>query len=322
MNWTEIIIRILSKDTDKVTDILQMASHDGIYVEDYSDFEQMLTEADHIELIDEKLLHMDKETAIIHLYINPDENPGERVEYIKERFCAEEIIFEIEIKQVKEENWAENWKKYFKPIEIGDKIVIKPTWENYENRNGRIVLEIDPAMSFGSGQHESTKLCMEFLEKYVDDSTNMLDVGTGSGILAVEALLLGAKSVTAVDIDPMSVRVAMENAELNEVGDKMRVKQSNLTDNIDKKYNLITANIVADVIIKLLEDIHRVLEPGGILIASGIIDLREYDVIEALKNKGLNILEINRDRGWTAICAICVKDESGCLARPCQPCVK
>jgi len=307
MEWTELVIKVSSKDAEMVSDILQMASPAGIYIEDYSDMDAEMENFGPIEIIDEELLNMDRENALVHMYIEPDENPEEAVIFVTERFSAENIEAEIQLKPIKEEDWANNWKQYFKPIEIGKKLVIKPTWESYDNTEGRIILEIDPSMSFGSGQHETTQLCMGFLEGYVDENTQMLDVGTGSGILSVEALLLGAKSVTAVDIDPLSVRVAKENAVLNKVDDKFTVFKADLTNGVVGKYNLITANIVADIIIRLLDDIERIITEDGILIASGIISTREEDVKEALKNIGYEVLETKYERDWVALSAKKIK---------------
>lgn len=303
MNWTELVIKVKSTDAETVSDILHMASPAGIYIEDFSDLEKEIEAFGPVEIIDEALLAQDRETALVHMYIEPDENPEEAVLFLKERLNAQQIAFTLEQKHIKEEDWANNWKQYFKPLEVGKYMVIKPTWENYDNTGNRIVLEIDPSMSFGSGQHETTRLCMELLETYVTEDTNMLDVGTGSGILSVEALLLGAKRVMAVDIDPLSVRVAGENAVLNGVQARFTAQQADLSQGIEGTYNLVTANIVADVIIRLLEDIHRVITPDGILVASGIIDIREQDVTAALETAGFQLLETRYDRGWVAIAA-------------------
>lgn len=303
MEWTDLIIEISSKDVDIVSDILQITAKAGFYIEDYSDFEENIKEFGPVEIVDEDLLKKDRARACIHVYIEPDESPLEAASFIEERLKSENIKYIINSKRIKEEDWANNWKKYFKPIEIGKRITIKPTWENYDNKDDRVVVEIDPSMSFGSGQHETTRLCMALLEDYVDKDTKMLDVGTGSGILAIEALLLGAKEVTAVDIDPLSVRVAEENAILNGVRERIEIKQSDLSNGILGKYNLITANIVADIIIRLLDDIDRIITADGIFIASGVIDIREEDVIRELKAKNFEIIETKYERGWVALAA-------------------
>ncbi len=303
MEWTELILQVAIADLEKATDIMQMAAPMGFYVEDYSNFEEEVKDFGPVEIIEEELLQKDKTVALIHYYIEPDENPAEAVAFLQERFSVETISYTLDTKKIQEEDWANNWKKYFKPVEVGNNLVIKPTWEAYENTQNKVVVEIDPSMSFGSGQHETTRLCMAMLEPYVKADTRMLDVGTGSGILAVEALLLGAESVEAVDIDPLSVRVAKENATLNGVAERLDVKQSDLTKDVTGTYNLITANIVADIIIRLLEDIDRILEVDGTLIASGIIDVREADVVKALEAKGYAVTETRYERGWVALAA-------------------
>lgn len=303
MEWTELIIQVAIANLDAAMNIVQMAAPMGFYVEDYSNFEEEVKDFGPVEIIEEELLQKDKTIALIHYYIEPDENPAEAVAFLQERFAVENISYILDTKKIQEEDWANNWKKYFKPVEVGNNLVIKPTWEDYENTQNKVVVEIDPSMSFGSGQHETTRLCMAMLEPYINGETRMLDVGTGSGILAVEALLLGAKSVEAVDIDPLSVRVAKENAMLNGVADRLDVKQSDLSKDVKGTYNLITANIVADIIIRLLEDIDRILEEGGTLIASGIIDVREADVVNALEAKGYAVTETRYERGWVALAA-------------------
>lgn len=209
----------------------------------------------------------------------------------------------FEVEGINEEDWANNWKKYFKPTPIGEKLIIVPTWENNNLQTDRIKILIDPGMAFGSGQHETTKLCMELIEKYAHKNTNMLDVGTGSGILAITGLLLGIKHATGVDIDPLSVRTAKENAVINSVEDKLTVTIGNLADDIEGTFELVTANIVADIIIELLPDLRSKLSKDGVFICSGIIDTREDDVVNALNEFNYSIIDIKREKGWTAIAA-------------------
>ena len=200
------------------------------------------------------------------------------------------------------EDWAENWKKYFKPINIGERLVIRPAWEPETAQNGRTELILEPGMAFGTGTHETTRLCLELLSKYTTEQSEILDVGTGSGILAVAGVLLGAKRALGVDIDELSVKTAKENAKLNGVADKTEFIAGNLTDKVSGRFNLVTANIVTDVIMMLNEDILKFLSKDGIYIMSGIIDTRENDVLENLEGK-FEVLEILRERGWTAIAA-------------------
>ena len=306
MDWTDIIIKISSEDVDVVSAIAQMVVSRGVYIEDYSTFDRDIERFGLVEVIDEALLAKDKTIALVHIYTSPEENPKEAISFLEARLDAENIKYSVDTGNVREEDWANNWKQYFKPMKVGEKLLLCPTWEA-ENLKGedteRIKLLIDPGMAFGSGQHETTKLCMELIEKYITPDTNMLDVGTGSGILGIAGLLLGAGNVTGVDIDALSVKVAKENADINGVGDKFVVKCGNLADDISGKFNMITANIVADIILMLMPDAKNLLSDDGIFIMSGIIDMRYEDVEKGLVENNFEIIEVKRERGWCAITA-------------------
>lgn len=306
MNWTDIIINILSKDLETATAIAQMVTSRGIYIEDYSDFDTQIQQFGPIEIIDEALLQQDRTRAKLHIYFSPEESPAETISYLKEHFTTQHISYEIDTSMVKDEDWVNNWKKHFKPCPVGDKLIIVPTWER-DNlppaAKDRTPLFIDPGMAFGSGQHETTRLCMELIEKYVSPEAHVLDVGTGSGILAITALLLGAKDVTGIDIDALSVKIAAENAELNGVGTQFHGQHGDLAKDVTGTFNLITANIVADIIIELTPDAVKLLSPDGIYIMSGIIEKRKPDVVKVLDALGLRIIEEKTDRGWYAIAA-------------------
>ena len=300
MNWTEITIKVPQKDTDLAAAIANMTVPYGIYIEDYSDLEEKAEEIAHINLIDEQLLAKDRTVSLIHIYISECDNALESLEFLKERFSAENISFEIANKGVNDKDWNENWKKYFHTSEIGEKLVIVPSWETYDNKNNRVVLNIDPGAAFGTGTHATTSLCLSLLENYIDADTNMLDIGTGSGILSIASVLLGAKSAIGIDIDAQSVKTAKENAQINKIGDKCEFIVGDLTDKISGKYNVICANIVADVIIKLFEDVENFLSENGVFIISGIIDIRKDDVLQAASNKGFNVLKECYKDNWCA----------------------
>ncbi len=282
----------------------------GLYIEDYSNLEEDLELFGPVEVIDEELLNKDRNIAKIHVYVSPEENPSEYAQFISERLKAEGIPFEFESDQVKEEDWANNWKKYFKPVNIGKMLRLVPTWEEADDKvspegieadlEGRKRLVIDPGMAFGSGQHETTRLCMELLEDYVDKRTEMLDVGTGSGILGIAGLLLGAGNVTGVDIDALSVKIAGENAKLNGVGDRFKLICGDLAEDVQGRFSVICANIVADIIIRLLPDTGRLLAPSGVIIVSGIIDVRLQDVLFECERCGLEMTRVLREKGWCA----------------------
>ncbi len=300
MNWTEITIKVALKDTELAAAIANMTVPYGIYIEDYSDLEQKAEEIAHINLIDEELLAKDREVSVIHIYISECDNALEAVEFLKERLTAEKIDFEIGYIGVDDTDWNENWKKYFHTSEIGEKLVIVPSWETYENKNGRTVLNIDPGAAFGTGTHATTSLCLSLLENYITPATKMLDIGTGSGILSIASVLLGAKKAIGVDIDAQSVKTAKENAEINKITDKCEFIVGDLADKITGKYNVICANIVADVIIKLFENVSDFLEDDAVFIISGIIDIRKDDVLAAAKEKGFVVAEECYKDNWCA----------------------
>lgn len=221
MNWTEIKIKIPVKDIETAAAIAQMTVPYGIYIEDYSNLESEVEEIAHIDLIDEDLLKSDRNHAVIHIYISPEENPAEAVSYLKEQLALSDILFDLDTDSIQEEDWSNEWKKYYHPIRVGKKIIICPSWESCEQNEEDVKITLDPGMAFGTGTHETTRLCMQLLENYITSETRMLDVGCGSGILAITALLLGAKSAVGVDIDELAVKVAQENAERNRVSDKL-----------------------------------------------------------------------------------------------------
>lgn len=302
MEWTEINISVLPQDADKAGDIAQMVVPYGIYIEDYTGLEEQVQEIAHIDLIDEELLQKDRSRAIIHVYISPEENPAEAIAFLSERYTAEGIDHKIETKGCEEEDWLNNWRHYFHPTPIGEKLLIRPTWRDNYDPGERIVLNIDPGLAFGTGSHETTRLCLETLEKYIHGGEKMLDVGCGSGILAIAGLLLGAKEALGVDIDQMAVKTAEENAQINGVADRFNVVCGNLTDKVSGKYDVIAANIVADAIIMLSSGVKNFMDENTVYIMSGIIDTRRDDVVNAIKND-FEIVEEITDNGWVCLVA-------------------
>lgn len=302
MEWTEISIEVPVEMVDTAGDIAQMVVPYGIYIEDYSMLEDEVEEIAHINLIDEDLLKKDRTKGIVHIYISPEDNPVEAIAFLSERYTECEIPFEIKSEGCEEQDWLNNWKQYFNPIEVGEKILIRPTWRDKYEPNGRVVLNLDPGLAFGTGTHETTRLCMQAIEKYMNPNDKILDVGCGSGILGVTALLLGADSAVGVDIDEMAVKTAKENAELNKVDDRFTVLCGNLTDKISGKYNLIVANIVADAIIMLSKDIKNFMYDDSIYIMSGIIDTRVDDVLNAIGDS-FEIIENFLENGWCCLVA-------------------
>lgn len=303
MQYSEVKLKIATADLPTAEAIAGMVVPYGLYIEDYSDIEEVAPQIAHVDLIEQELLDRDRTHAIIHVYISPEANPAEAVSFISERLDAESIDFSVDIASVDEQDWATAWKKYYRPTKVGERVVVCPSWESYAKADGEIVLTLDPGMAFGTGTHDTTRLCIRLIEQYVASGLSLLDIGTGSGILAVAALLLGAKKAVGVDIDEVAVRVAKENAELNGVSERVEFLAGDLTDKVSGKFELVTANIVADVIIRLLPSLAEFLTVDGVFIASGIIDTREADVVSALEAEGYELVGREESGGWVALAA-------------------
>ena len=309
-DWTEIRITVPCADVERAGDIANMAVPYGIYVEDYSDLEQEALEIAHIDLIDEELLAKDRSKAVVHIYISPEENPAEAVAFLEERYTAENIDFSIDEKLCRNSEWENNWKKYFKPMPVGKKLLIRPVWEDEFDAQGRAVLNLEPGLAFGSGTHDTTRLCLETLEKYAGDGKTVLDVGCGSGILSIAALLLGCKSARGVDIDALAVKTATENAGGNGFASpQVEYVQGNLTDKISGKFDIVLANIVADIVIKLCDDVKSFMNPGAVFITSGIILPREDEVLAAFERCGLTVVDRHESGGWLCFETMVKEDE-------------
>ncbi len=298
--WTEIKIYVPISDIETAQNIATMVVPYGIYVEDYSALEEEVDEIAHIDLIEESLLNKNKNEGIIHIYINPDENPLEAVSFIKERFESVGISdFKIEFEDCLTEDWQNNWKQYFHAMPIGEKLLIRPLWENEFDAQGRKILNIEPGLAFGTGSHPTTKLCLETLENYVDENSTILDIGCGSGILSIASLLLGAKSALGVDIDSLAVKTAVKNAAENDF-DESRIQfiQGNLSDKVSGKFSIVVANIVADIIIQFNSQVGEFLEDDGVYITGGIIENREDDVLLSFAQSGFEVVERRENNGW------------------------
>ncbi len=300
MEWTEITITVPCERTDEAAAIANMSVPYGIYIEDYSDLETAAWEIAHIDLIDEELTAKDRTKSLIHIYISECDNAAEAVTFLNERLIAAGIPAEIQSLGVNDADWNENWKKYFKAFEVGDRLAVCPSWETYENRENRMVLQIDPGAAFGTGTHATTSLCMEILDQIIRPDDTVLDIGCGSGILAITALLLGAKEAVGVDIDAQSVKTARENAEINGVTKRTDFRVGDLAEQVNGRYNVICANIVADVILRLFETVDRYLQPDGELIVSGIIDLRAEEIEAAAEHFGFTVIEKRTRENWCA----------------------
>ncbi len=300
--WTEIRVRVMKDDAERAESICQMASNSGLYIEDYSTLLQDAMEIAHIDLIDEELLKKDRENVLIHLYLSAEYPPAETVAFLRERLDAEKITYTLDLEDCFAEDWINNWKQYFKPIPVGEKLLIHPVWEEKFDPDGRVVIDLEPGLAFGTGTHETTRLCLELLEKHVSPNDAVLDVGCGSGILSVAALLLGAKEAVGIDIDELAVKTAAENAKMNHVSDRFTALCGDLTEKVSGKYRIVLANIVADVLLRLTKNITAFMVNGAVYILSGIISDRKEEVLKALEDEFF-ILEIREERGWVAIAA-------------------
>ncbi len=300
--WTEIKIAVNSKDIDRAGDIANVVVPNGIYIEDYTNLEQEVEEIAHIDLIDEGLLEKDRSKAFVHIYLEPGVSPAEAVAFLSERYNAEGIEHTIELLDCAEEDWRNNWKKYFNPIKVGKNLLIRPSWRDDYDPQGRIVLSIDPGLAFGTGSHETTRLCLEMCEKYMKKGDSVLDVGCGSGILGIATLLLGAEKAVGVDIDEAAVRTAEENAEINGVGDRFTAICGSFTDKVTGKYDIVLANIVADAIMFLSKGIRDFMKDDAVYVMSGIIDTRAEEVKNSV-SEHFDIIEEHIENGWACFAA-------------------
>ncbi len=303
MEWTDIRITVPQQYAETAEAIATMVSNGGIYIEDYSDLEQQAWEIAHVDLIEQELLDKPRDIVIVHMYLAPDENPAEVLPLFRERLDAAGVPYTLDTAGVQQEDWQNAWKKYYHAMDIGSRLAIVPGWESYDT--DRIRITMDPGLAFGTGTHETTALCLELLDSLVQGGERVLDVGTGSGILAIAALKLGAREADGVDIDPMCVRTAGENAERNGVDGRFRVLVGDLSDKAEGVYDIITANIVAAAILSLAPAMPALMAPGAKFICSGIIDERKDEVLAGLQASGLRPVEIKEKRGW--VCILCEK---------------
>ncbi len=301
MDWTEICVTVPQRDAETAQAVATMLAEGGLYIEDYSDLEAEVAEIAHVDLIEKDLLEKPRDRVILHLYLEPGRSPAELTAPLAERLTAAGVSFALGQAQIKQEDWQNGWRKYYHPMEIGQRLAVVPSWQEYET--DRVKLILDPGLAFGTGSHETTSLCLAALDARVKGGERVLDIGTGSGILAIAALKLGAKEAEGIDIDPVAVRTAGENAARNGVAERLTVLVGDLSEKASGKYDLITANIVAAAIESLAPSVPALLAPGGVFIASGIIDTRREEVTAALEKAGLKVTEVQEKRGWE--CLIC-----------------
>ena len=321
MKFKEVIIETTTEGIELLNAVLIKLDIAEVVIEDASVFEDFLN-ADTMswDYYDESLNSMKDCPTRMKIYLGDNEQGEQELMALKEELNnlknddadVDLGSLDLSVNIVDDEDWANNWKQFFKPFEVGEKLLVKPTWESVENKGDRIVLEIDPGASFGTGQHFTTQLCLEQIEKYIKPEMEVLDMGCGSGILSIASILLGAKQVVGVDIDENAVRIARENALVNNIReDKFLVYCGNviederLQDVIGfNKYDMIVVNIIADVIIEMSDCFPKFLKQGGILITSGIIEKYVDKVKDALVNLGFEIKETIQKEDWVSITAI------------------
>lgn len=310
MSWLEVKIQTIPNAVDDVSNILYDAGAGGVVIEDSID-DKDICEWDYIEKDDFK---RKDNTAIVKGYIPEGSDLTDKLNVIK--FSLNNLkkymdigLGSVETNLVHEEDWENSWKKYYNPVKIGDRIVVKPDWESYEKKDGEIIISIDPGMAFGTGTHDTTKMCIQMLDEFVKKDMAIADVGCGSAILSIAAAKLGARKVLAIDIDTVAVRVAQENVKKNNVSDIIEVIRSDGLAGTQVKYDIVIANIIADVIIKITEDVKNSLNNGGIFITSGIIKDRENDVSSRLTSEGFSIIKRITSGEWVALGLKINKDE-------------
>lgn len=299
--WTEIRIDVPADSIDLAGDIAQMTVPYGIYIEDYRWLEEEVDEIAHIDLIDEDLLQKDRTKGAVHIYIEPGENPAEAVAFLSERFTTGGIENTITVLPCRNEDWQNNWKKFFQPMQIGSKLLIQPSWDEPKpvDAEGRTVLNIEPGLAFGTGSHDTTRLCLETLEERIKGGESVLDLGCGSGILSIAALLLGASRAEGVDIDDIAVKTARSNGQLNGFEEpQYTVHCGDMTQKVSGTFDLVVANIVADIIVPFCESARQFMHDDSLFIVSGIISSREDDVQKAFDDNGFTVVERKQSKEW------------------------
>lgn len=298
MNWTDVKITVAAKDAEQAQAVATSIANSGIYIEDYSDLETQIGEMTQSAIIDETLIAKSREEVIVHVYLSPEENVAEMIALLQHGYQRAELIYKMQTEDVCQEDWETSWKAYYHALNIGTRLAVMPSWEQVVTDRVKILL--DPGMTFGTGTHETTALCLETLDECVKGGERVLDIGTGSGILAIAALKLGAADAEGVDIDPLCVRTAGENAALNGIDSHFKVLIGDLSDQASGKYDIICANIVANAIKMLVPCVPPLLAQNGIFVASGIISERAEEVIAAIEATGLAVVQTNEKNGWVS----------------------
>lgn len=306
--WIEVRVITKSEALEPISGIFYGLDCKGVAIEDPEDILGREQGPLTWDFADINVLEHKGKFAVVKGYFSEEDNIDEIIAYINEKIEEIKVLGidvgegKVEFEKMYEEDWANNWKKYYKPSKVGEKIVVKPIWEEYEAKDEELVVELDPGMAFGTGEHETTRMCIQALEKYVQKDSTVFDVGCGSGILAIAAAKLGAKIAVGVDLDPVAVESAKENVGFNNI-DNIEILHGNLIEVIDGKADIVVANIIAEIICILTEDVSRVIKPNGYFITSGIIHDRVEMVTNKLEECGFEVVKVNKDGEWNCIIA-------------------
>ena len=312
MEWLELKIDTSPSGLDAVTELLEQQGITGVIIDDEADFKDFLEHnKQYWDYVDEELLREKAGVSRVTFYLERNEAALHTIAQVRiamselKKAHPDYAPLRLTIDNVADADWENNWKKFYKPMEIGDRLLVVPQWEQAKRDHGRVKLVLNPGLTFGTGSHATTRLCLTALEEAVHGGETVLDLGCGSGILSIAALVLGAKDAFACDIDEKCVDVAYENAALNGIGkDRYTVLVGDVLSNgalretLGGGYDVVVANIVADVIIGLAPMVRQFLKPGGLFLCSGIIDDRAEEVLAKLRAAGWMVLEQNDSEGW------------------------
>ena len=304
--WVEVRVITKSEALEPVSGIFYSLDCKGVAIEDPEDILGREQGPLTWDFADINVLEHKGKFAVVKAYFAEEDNIEEILGYVNEKLVELKEMgidlgeAKVEHEKMYEEDWANTWKQYYKPSKVGEKIVVKPIWEEYEQKEGELVVNLDPGMAFGTGTHETTRMCIQALEKYVKEESTVFDVGCGSGILAIAAAKLGAKLAVGVDLDPVAVESSIENVGYNNLNN-IEILHGNLVEVIDGKSDIVVANILAEIICILTDDVKRVMKDGGVFITSGIIHDRVDMVCEKLEATGFEVIEKNRDGEWNCI---------------------
>lgn len=300
MNYREIKLKFKKEYEERVEIFLSDLGIDNMAIEDPDDLKIFQERQNAWDLYDDDLIKLEKGHIRFTIYLDDIADNDEREAKI--RAYIEELGGEFSKEIIDDSDWKNNWKKFFKILKPNKTIVIVPTWEEYEKKDGEEIIKLEPGMAFGTGSHETTSLCIKKLEEYMKPGMKVLDIGTGSGILSIAASKLGAIEVLGVDIDPMSVYIANENKKLNEVTNAEFIV-GDLLSKVKDKYDIVVSNILAEVIVTMTGDLHKFMNKDGIFISSGILKVKSAMVIDSLEANGFDILNVEDLNEWTSIVA-------------------